>query len=107
VAGRAYLGGHSGSEDTVRDIRSRSLANLPRVFDQLGSAIDLLDIFDNSAHGLPPRRIATFQAREITFLDTQIPAWLSEALKPTAYPIQSLLACFHRKQPLPDPPSPN
>jgi predicted ABC-type ATPase len=41
---RAFMGGHSGSEDRVRDIRSRSLSNLQCAFDELGKTIDLFDI---------------------------------------------------------------
>jgi predicted ABC-type ATPase len=107
VTQRAYEGGHSGSEDTVREIRSKSLGNFPRVLDELGRSVDFLNVYDNSALDSRPRRIATFQAREIVFLDPQIPAWLTESLEQTAYSTQSLLACLHRKQPLPDPPSPD
>lgn len=45
---RAYQGGHSGSEDTVRDIRAKSLTNLLRAFNNLSTSIDLCDINDNS-----------------------------------------------------------
>ena len=68
VANRADLGGHSGSEDTVRKIRSSSLANLPRVFDELGKTIGLLELNDNSDFGMPPKLIASFLGREIAFL---------------------------------------
>src|ERR1017187_5207353 len=60
VANRADLGGHSGSDDTVRKIRSSSLGNLPRVFDELGKTIDLFELNDNSVFGVPPRLIASF-----------------------------------------------
>jgi hypothetical protein len=53
------------------------------------------------------RIIAAFQAREIIYLDPQIPAWLNEALEQTAYTAQNLIACFLQKQPLPDPTSSN
>src|ERR1035438_6924882 len=48
VANRADIGGHSGSEDTVRNIRSTSLGNLPRVLDELGKTVDFLNLYDNS-----------------------------------------------------------
>jgi predicted ABC-type ATPase len=103
VTQRAYQGGHSGSEDTVRDIRAKSLSNLPRVLHELGKTIDILDIYDNSAFGIPPKLIATFQAREVTFLDPQIPAWLNEALEKTPYATPGLRALFQQRQPLPEP----
>jgi predicted ABC-type ATPase len=103
VTQRAYQGGHSGSEDTVRDIRAKSLANLPRVLHELGKTIDILDIYDNSAFGIPPKLIASFQAREIVFLDPQIPPWLVQALEQTPYASAKLLALFQQKQLLPEP----
>jgi predicted ABC-type ATPase len=103
VTQRAYQGGHSGSEDTVRDILAKSLANFPRVLHELGKTIDILDIYDNSAFGTPPKLIATFQGREVTFLDPQIPPWLDQALKTTPYSTQNLLVCFKQNQPLPGP----
>ena len=57
VATRADMGGHSGSEDTVRNIRSSSLGNLPRAFTELGKTIDLFDLYDNSAFGISPRLV--------------------------------------------------
>jgi len=103
VAGRAVLGGHSGSEDTVRDIRAKSLADLPRALHELGNTIDILDIYDNSAFGIPPKRIASFHDRRIAFLDPLIPPWLEQALRPTPYSTPKLLALFQQKQPLPEP----
>ena len=44
VATRADMGGHSGSEDTVRNIRSKSLGNFRRVLDELGKTVNILDI---------------------------------------------------------------
>jgi len=104
VTQRAYQGGHSGSEDTVLDIRSKSLANFPRALDELSRTINLLDIFDNSALDARPERIASFHAREIAFLTPQVPPWLEQALEPTAYSTPKLLALFQKKLPLPEPP---
>jgi predicted ABC-type ATPase len=103
VTQRAYQGGHSGSEDTILDIRSRSLGNLSRVFDEMGKTIDLLDIFDNSALNERPRIIASIQGREIAFLDSKIPPWLEHALEQTPYATPKLLAPFQQKQLLPEP----
>ena len=102
VAGRAFLGGHSGSEDTVRDIRRKSLGNLPRVLDELGKTIDLLDLYDNSVFGVPPKRIASFLGREIAFLETQLPVWMDEALGQTPYSAGKLREFFEQGKPLPD-----
>ena len=101
VAGRAFLGGHSGSEDTVRDIRSKSLGNFPRVLDELGKTVDLLDIYDNSAFGVPPKLIASFVGREITFLASKLPAWMDEALGQTPYSTAKLREFFEQGKYLP------
>ena len=101
VAGRAFLGGHSGSEDTVRDIRSKSLGNFRRVLDELGKTIDLLDIYDNSAFEMKPKLIASFLGREITFLASELPAWMDEALGQTPYSTVKLREFFEQKKPLP------
>jgi len=101
VANRADLGGHSGSEDTVRKIRSSSLGNLPRVLDELGKTIDLLDLYDNSAYKMPPKLIASFLGREITFLASELPAWMDEALGQTPYSTVKLREFFEQENPLP------
>jgi len=101
VAGRATLGGHSGSEDTVRDIRSKSLVNLRRAFDELGETIDLFDLYDNSALGMPPKLIASFLGREITFLAAELPAWMDEALGQTPYSTAKLREFFEQGMALP------
>ena len=94
VANRADLGGHSGSEDTVRKIRSTSLGNLPRVLDELGKTIDLLDLYDNSAYKMTPKLIASFLGREITFLAPELPEWIEEALGQTSYSTEKLREFF-------------
>jgi predicted ABC-type ATPase len=106
VAGRADLGGHSASEQTIRDIRKKSLINLIRVFDELGRTIDLLNVYDNSAVAQRPKLIASFQNREITYLDSKIPQWLSEALEQSPYSPQHLRTCFQQGLPLLDAPRP-
>jgi len=103
VTQRAYQGGHSGSEDTVREIRSKSLANFRRVFEELGRTVDFLNVYDNSTHAKPPKLIASFQAREIVLLGPQIPPWLVKALEQTPYETPKLLALFQQRQPLPEP----
>ena len=71
---RAYQGGHSGSEDTISEIRSKSLANLPRVLDKLGMTIDFLDVYDNSEHRTPPHLLVSFEGRNVTYLYGHMPA---------------------------------
>ena len=101
VATRADMGGHSGSEDTVRDIRSRSLGNFPRVLDELGRTIDLLDIYDNSAFEMKPKLIASFVGRDITSLASDLPAWMDEALGQTPYSTAKLREFFEQGKALP------
>ena len=88
------MGGHSGSEETVQDIRTKSLANLQRAFEELGRTIDLFDLYDNSAFGIPPKLIASFLGREITLLASELPAWMDEALGQTPYSTVKLRECF-------------
>jgi predicted ABC-type ATPase len=102
VANRADLGGHSGSEETVREIRSKSLGNFPRVLNELGKTIDLLNLYDNSAFGMPPKLIASFLGREIAFLASELPVWLEQALESTPYAMQRLRDSFQHGMPLPD-----
>jgi predicted ABC-type ATPase len=101
VANRADIGGHSGSEDTVRNIRSTSLGNLPRVLDELGKTVDFLNLYDNSAFGMPPKLIASFLGRDITFLAPELPAWLDEGLGQTPYSTVKLREFFVQGKPLP------
>jgi len=101
VAGRSFLGGHSGSEDTVRDIRSKSLGNFPRVLDELGKTVNLLDVYDNSAFGMPPKLVVSFLGREIRFLESELPAWMDEALGQTPYSTAKLRESFEHGKDLP------
>jgi len=101
VANRADLGGHRGSEDTVRNIRSASLGNFGRVLDELGKTIDLLDVYDNSAHKTTPKLIASFLGREITFLAAELPSWMDEALGQTPCSTVKLREFFEQGKALP------
>jgi len=102
VTQRAYQGGHSGSEDTVRDIRARSLSNFLRAFEELGKSFDFLEVYDNTAHGLPPTMIASFVGRNIAWLAPELPTWMCEALEQTPYAAATLRQCFERQLSLPD-----
>jgi predicted ABC-type ATPase len=101
VKQRAFMGGHSGSEETVQDIRTKSLANLQRAFDELGKTIELFDLYDNSVFGVAPRRIASFLGREITFLASELPAWVDEALGQTPFSTEKLREHVEQGKPLP------
>jgi predicted ABC-type ATPase len=101
VATRADMGGHSGSEDTVRKIRSSSLCNLRRAFDELGKTIDFFDLYDNSAFGTPPKLIASFLGRDFTYLAPELPAWIDEALGQTSYSTVKLREFFEQGKVLP------
>jgi predicted ABC-type ATPase len=100
VANRADIGGHSGSENTVRDIRSKSLGNLARVLDELGKSVDLLDLYDNSEHKTTPKLVASFLGREVTFLASDLPAWMDEALGQSPYSTAKLQEFFEQEKPL-------
>jgi predicted ABC-type ATPase len=101
VKQRAFMGGHSASEETVQDIRSKSLFNICRAFKELGKTIDAFSVYDNSALGMPPKLIASFLGREITFLASELPAWMDEALGQTPYSTVNLREFFEQKKPLP------
>ena len=101
VATRADMGGHSGSEDTVRKIRSSSLCNLRRAFDELGKTIDFFDLYDKSAFGTPPKLIASFLGRDFTYLAPELPAWIDEALGQTSYSTVKLREFFEQGKVLP------
>jgi predicted ABC-type ATPase len=101
VKQRAFMGGHSASEETVQDIRAKSLINLRRAFEEVGNTIDSFDVYDNSALGMPPKLIASFLGREITFLETELPAWMDEGLGRTPYSTAKLRKCFEQGKALP------
>ena len=103
ITQRAYQGGNSGSEDTIRTIRVMSLGNFSRVLDELGRTVDFLNVYDNSAHGAAPELVASFQGREIAFLALELTVWLSDALEQTPYNTKSLRACSEQGEPLSDP----
>ncbi|MFZ1085080.1 MAG: zeta toxin family protein [Terracidiphilus sp.] len=101
VKQRAFMGGHSASEETVQEIRSKSLANLQCAFGELGKTIDLFDLYDNSVFEMPPKLIASFLGREIIFLAAELPAWMDEALGQTPYATAKLREFFEQGKALP------
>ena len=80
---------------------TKSLANFQRAFDELGRTIDLFDTYDNSAFGMPPNLIASFLGREITFLASELPVWMDEALGQTSHSTVKLREFFEQGKPLP------
>lgn len=53
----------------------------------------------NSATGVPPKLIASFQGREITFLAPEPPAWMDEAPRQTPYSAVKLREFFEQRRP--------
>ena len=48
-----------------------------------------------------PKLIASFLGREITFLESELPAWMDEALGQTPYSTGKLREFFEQGKPLP------
>lgn len=103
VAQRAYLGGHSGSEGTVREIYLKSLVNFPLALHELARTIDFLDIYDNSIHRVPPRLLVSFEGRRVTYVGGNLSPWLHRTLDKTPFAIENLLHSFKQREPLPVP----
>jgi hypothetical protein len=74
---------------------------LRQAFDDLGNSIDLFDLYDNSAFGTPPKVVASFVGREITFLADELPGWMDEALGQTAYSSEKLRELFEQGKAMP------
>jgi len=77
------------------------LGNFRRVLDELGKTIDLLDLYDNSAHKTTPKLIASLVGREIIFLAPELPGWMDEALGQTPYSTRKLRECMEQGKALP------
>lgn len=76
VKARAFAGGHSASESTLRRIYGASLANL-------GYAIKRMDriwVYDNSAVGLEPKLVLEAAEGNRLFVSEAPPDWLRGAL---------------------------
>ena len=67
----------------------------------MGKTIDTFEIYDNSVLGMAPKLIASVLGREVTFLATELPAWLDEALGHTPHSTAKLRECFERGKALP------
>jgi hypothetical protein len=95
-SGRAQWLRRYGSKDSLYEP-----GNFSRVFEELGKTIDLLELNDNSAFEMPPKLIASFLGREVTFLASELPAWMDEALGQTAYSTVKLREFFEQGESLP------
>jgi len=83
VTQRALLGGHAASEPTLRRIYHASLKNLSLALDPIGSGIDEVRIFDNSAIGQIPELALEVSDGRITYRGNDMPVWLTNALRGT------------------------
>ena len=68
----------------------------------MGKTIDTFEIYDNSVLGMAPKLIASFLGREVTFLESELPAWMNEALGQTPYSTAKLREFFEQGIALPD-----
>ena len=75
VKARAFAGGHSASEPTLRRIYESSLRNLLLAVDEA----DELHVYDNSGLGTLPRLVMESRDGQIVFLADNPPHWLTEA----------------------------
>jgi predicted ABC-type ATPase len=82
---RAFLGGHSGSEETIAQIRASSLENLTTTLRLCGRAIDHLQLYDNSAHDTQPKLIAEIEAGVLAPVRSTLPKWAGQALHSSGY----------------------
>ncbi len=87
VAARAEAGGHAASFNTLRRIYNASLANLPTAI----RALDLVEVFDNSAFGGRPRLVLESQQGKVAYIAPTVPNWLDVALGGTEYEITPIL----------------
>lgn len=77
VKGRAFAGGHSASETTLRRIYESSMANLARAIDEF----DIVQVHDNTPLDSSHPLILEAHDGVITFLAPDPPAWLRNALE--------------------------
>jgi hypothetical protein len=62
---------------------------------------DYFNADDYAAFGVSPKLIASLLGREITFLASDLPAWMDEALGQTSYSTVKLRQFFEQRKPLP------
>lgn len=77
---RAWLGGHSGSEKTIAEIRKASLANFRTALNMRGREIDFLDVYDNSVYKQRPRHLFSFVGKTAIHVASELPQWMVQSL---------------------------
>ena len=80
VAVRTDRGGHSAPPDEIRRIHNASMNNLTRAIQEF----DQVQVFDNSRHDSGPDLVLEAIDGRIRYVADGAPAWLREALGPTA-----------------------
>jgi predicted ABC-type ATPase len=80
VAVRTDRGGHSAPPDEIRRIHNASMKNLSRAIQEF----DQVQVFDNSRHDSGPDLVLEAIDGRIRYVADGAPAWLREALGPTA-----------------------
>ena len=89
VRKRAERGGHSAPPERIREIYEASLRNLPRAL----AEFDYVAVFDNTDienRRQPELVLETLQGRILT-LSSQVPEWVENALRGTAYELTNRL----------------
>jgi predicted ABC-type ATPase len=89
VRKRAERGGHSAPPERVREIYEASLKNLPRAL----AEFDYVAVFDNTDienRRQPALILETLKGRMLT-LASQVPEWVANALRGTAYELTEQL----------------
>ena len=98
VRNRAAIGGHSASENLLREIYKQSLKNLVLAFEEnRHGRIDLLRISDNSGEFGRPRVVLNLVRGVPRSMAPEVPAWLTEALATSDFNVVALQAAMHRR----------
>ena len=87
---RSYRGGHSASEQLVRDIYDKSTKNLFTALDFGESGIEVVRIYDNSMVGGRVRQLLSFRRGRPLSVARETPAWLESLFKGTKFEIADL-----------------
>jgi predicted ABC-type ATPase len=87
---RSYRGGHSASEQLVRDIYDKSTKNLFTALDFGESGIEVVRIYDNSVVGGRVRQLLSFRRGRPLSVARETPAWLESLFKGTKFEIADL-----------------
>lgn len=80
VIRRAFRGGHSASEPTLRRIHAASMSNLPLALNPAASGVDFLRVYDNSVLEASPLLVLVADHGRITYQAPDLPDWVRNAL---------------------------